>query len=127
MNQWIEVLGMPVYSKKNSKIISGKRMISSKRVLEYEKEMLPVYQSKRNEWKRQYDNADKPVTAEFYFIRPTKAKFDITNILQLPLDMMQAAGWIEDDSVYEIWPIMAGWEVNKDKNKTGFKVRIKND
>lgn len=125
MNEWIEVLGMPVYSKKNSKVIAKKRILSSKRVREYEKNMLPVYLSKLSEWKKQYDNAEKPVKAEIYFIRPTRAKFDYVNIAQLPLDMMQTAGWIEDDDNFHIIPVFSGYEINKDKSKCGFKCRVK--
>ena len=128
MNEWIEVLGMPVYSKKNSKqITSNHRIISSKRVMEYEKKMLPVYLSKLSEWKKQYDNAEKPVKAEIYFIRPTRAKFDYINICQLPFDMMQTAGWIEDDDNFHIIPVFIGYEVNKDKTRCGLKIRIKTD
>ena len=125
MNEWIAILGQPVYSKKNSKVVTkDKRVLSSKRVREYEKKMLPVYEEKRDEWKRQYDKAEKPVEAEFYFIRPTKAKFDYINLAQLPLDMLQTAVWIEDDDNYHIKPSFAGWEINKDKSKCGFKIRI---
>ena len=126
MNEWIAILGQPVYSKKNSKVVTkDKRVLSSKRVREYEKKMLPVYEEKRDEWKRQYDKAEKPVSIEFYLIRPTKSKFDVLNMLQLPLDMMQTAEWIPDDDVYTVNPIFTGWEINKDKSKCGFKCRIK--
>ena len=128
MNGWIEVLGMPVYSKKNSKqITSNHRIISSKRVRGYEKNMIPVYLSKLSEWKKQYDNAEKPVKAEIYFIRPTRAKFDYINICQLPFDMMQTAGWIEDVVYFHIIPVFIGYEVNKDKTRCGLKIRIKTD
>lgn len=125
MEKWIEVIGMPLYSKKNSKVIAKKRILSSKRVREYEERMLPVYIAKRNEWKKQFDKAEKPVSIEFYLIRPTKSKFDVLNMLQLPLDMMQTAEWIPDDDVYTVNPIFTGWEINKDKSKCGFKCRVK--
>ena len=125
MGKWIEIIGMPLYSKKNSKVIAKKRILSSKRVREYEERMLPVYIAKRKEWKKQFDKADKPVQIEFYLIRPTKSKFDVLNMLQLPLDMMQTAEWIPDDDVYTVLPIFAGWEINKDKSKCGFKCRVK--
>lgn len=125
MGKWIEVIGMPLYSKKNSKVIAKKRILSSKRVREYEERMLPVYIAKRNEWKKQFDKAEKPVSIEFYLIRPTKSKFDVLNMLQLPLDMMQTAEWIPDDDVYTVNPIFTGWEINKDKSKCGFKCRVK--
>lgn len=125
MGKWIEVIGMPLYSKKNSKVIAKKRILSSKRVREYEERMLPVYIAKRNEWKKQFDKEEKPVKIEFYLIRPTKSKFDILNMLQLPLDMMQTAEWIPDDDVYTVNPIFTGWEINKDKSKCGFKCRVK--
>lgn len=125
MGKWIEIVGMPLYSKKNSKVIAKKRILSSKRVREYEELMLPVYIAKRNEWKKQFDKAEKPVSIEFYLIRPTKSKFDVLNMLQLPLDMMQTAEWIPDDDVYTVLPIFAGWEINKDKSKCGFKCRVK--
>ena len=125
MGKWIEIVGMPLYSKKNSKVIAKKRILSSKRVREYEERMLPVYIAKRNEWKKQFDKAEKPVSIEFYLIRPTKSKFDVLNMLQLPLDMMQTAEWIPDDDVYTVNPIFTGWEINKDKSKCGFKCRVK--
>lgn len=125
MGKWIEVIGMPLYSKKNSKVIAKKRILSSKRVREYEERMLPVYIAKRKEWKKQFDKADKPVQIEFYLIRPTKSKFDVLNMLQLPLDIMQTAEWIPDDDVYTVNPIFTGWEINKDKSKCGFKCRVK--
>jgi len=125
MNEWIEILGMPVYSKKNSKqITNNHRIISSKRVMEYEKKMLPVYQEKLVEWKKQYDNAEKPVKAEIYFIRPTRAKFDYINLCQLPFDMMQTAEWIEDDDNFHIIPVFSGYEINKDKTRCGFRIKI---
>ena len=125
MGKWIEVIGMPLYSKKNSKVIAKKRILSSKRVREYEERMLSVYIAKRREWKKQFDKAEKPVKIEFYLIRPTKSKFDVLNMLQLPLDMMQTAEWIPDDDVYTVNPIFTGWEINKDKSKCGFKCRVK--
>ena len=125
MGKWIEIIGMPLYSKKNSKVIAKKRILSSKRVREYEERMLPVYIAKRNEWKKQFDKAEKPVSIEFYLIRPTKSKFDVLNMLQLPLDMMQTSEWIPDDDVYTVNPIFTGWEINKDKSKCGFKCRVK--
>lgn len=125
MGKWIEVIGMPLYSKKNSKVIAKKRILSSKRVREYEERMLPIYIEKRKEWKKQFDKAEKPVSIEFYLIRPTKSKFDVLNMLQLPLDMMQTAEWIPDDDVYTVNPIFTGWEINKDKSKCGFKCRVK--
>lgn len=125
MGKWIEIVGMPLYSKKNSKVIAKKRILSSKRVREYEERMLPVYIEKRKEWKKQFDKAEKPVSIEFYLIRPTKSKFDVLNMLQLPLDMMQTAEWIPDDDVYTVNPIFTGWEINKDKSKCGFKCRVK--
>lgn len=124
MNKWIEIIGMPLYSKKNSKVIAKKRILSSKRVREYEERMLPIYIENRKEWKNQFDKAEKPVKIEFYLIRPTKSKFDVLNMLQLPLDMMQTAEWIPDDDVYTVLPIFAGWEINKDKQQCGFKCRI---
>ena len=125
MNEWIEIIGMPLYSKKNSKVIAKKRILSSKRVREYEERMLPVYIEKKKEWKKQFDKAEKPVSIEFYLIRPTKSKFDVLNMLQLPLDMMQTAEWIPDDDVYTVNTIFTGWEINKDKSKCGFKCRVK--
>ena len=125
MGKWIDIIGMPLYSKKNSKVIAKKRILSSKRVSEYEERMLTVYIAKRKEWKKQFDKAEKPVSIEFYLIRPTKSKFDVLNMLQLPLDMMQTAEWIPDDDVYTVNPIFTGWEINKDKSKCGFKCRVK--
>lgn len=125
-NEWIEVTGMPVYSKKNSKVMAGKRLLSSKPVRQYEKEMAPVYEKKKEQWRKQWDNSEKPVHLEFHFIFPSSSRRDLMNITQLPLDMMQTHGWIEDDSMDYINEISATYEVlHKAKDRCGFKVRIK--
>lgn len=126
MNEWIDIIGMPVYSKKNSKVMAGKRLLSSKPVREYEKRMANVYEEKRSEWLRQWDNSEKPVHLEFHFIFPSSSRRDLMNICQLPLDMMQEYGWIEDDNMDYINEISATYEVlHKAKDKCGFRVRIK--
>ena len=124
-NPWIEIIGMPVFSKKNSKVIAGKKLLSSERVRDYEHFMIPLYNIKKKYWCEQFEHEQKPVTVEFYFIRPTKAKFDWVNIAQLPLDMMQAAGWIKDDDCYTVNPVFVGWEINPDASKCGVRIRVR--
>ena len=128
MEKWVEFIGMPVYSKKNSKqITKQKRIISSKQVRNYEKTMGPVFQEKLKEWRKQYEkHPERPIHVEFYFLRPSKAKWDFCNLIQLPLDMMQEYLYIPDDCTREIIPHYAGEEVVK-KESSGFKMRIINE
>lgn len=64
-------------------------------------------------FKDRLEGLEKPYKIGFYFIRDSKRKFDYINALQLPLDLMTANGWIDDDNCDEIIPVILGYEVDK--------------
>ena len=65
---------------------------------------------------------EKPYKISFYFIRDTRRKFDYVNAAQLPLDLMQKYGWLEDDDCHNVIPVFEGYEV--DKENAGVIIKI---
>ena len=105
-----------LYSKKNSKIITSHgKIISSKKVREYERSKKYDYFLYRDEFLSYISKKEKPYKIGFYIVRKTKRKFDYINLLQLVLDMMVTYKWIEDDDADTVIPVILGYEVNKDK------------
>lgn len=47
----------------------------------------------------------KPYTVEFLFVRSSKRHFDFHNAVQLPADLMQEYGWIDDDDMDNLLPV----------------------
>lgn len=117
-------------SLKNSKQIfknarTGKMFITSSKTV---KKYMEVYGSQwENEktikkFKELVRGLKKPYRVGFYFIRDSKRKFDYINALQLPLDLMTANGWIDDDNCDEIIPVILGYEV--DKTNPGIRIEV---
>ena len=120
-------------SLKNSKQIfknarTGKMFITSSKTV---KKYMEIYGSQwENEktikkFKELVKDLKKPYRVGFYFIRDSKRKFDYINALQLPLDLMTANGWIDDDNCDEIIPVVLGYEV--DKTNPGVRIEIFSD
>ena len=120
----IYFIGMNCPSKKNAKqITKDKRIISSKTVRRYEKEMAEVYRANKDKFIELTKDKELPLRIGFYFFRDSKRKWDFCNIIQCPLDMFQEYGYIEDDDTKHVIPIYLGEEVVKKKN-SGFFVEI---
>jgi Holliday junction resolvase RusA-like endonuclease len=98
-------------SSKNSKRWTGTRLISSKLVLEYKKETKPFWEIYRWRFRKMLEFQAKPYRIGFYFFRSSKRKADYTNLVQLPLDLMQEHGWLEDDDMSTVIPVFLGYEV----------------
>lgn len=111
-----------VPSLKNSKRWTGKYLISSKRVLEYEKWHNIDYQHMAILFKPVLANLPKPYKISFKFIRGSKHKFDYINAAQLPLDLMVKNGILDDDNADEVIPIFEPYEYNK--NDAGVLIKI---
>ena len=117
-------IGMNCPSKKNAKqITKDKRIISSKTVRRYEKEMEGVYRANKDKFIELTKNKQFPLRIGFYFYRDSKRKWDFVNIVQCPLDLFQQYGYIEDDDTKHVIPIYLGEEVVKKKN-SGFFIEI---
>jgi len=103
-----------VPSLKNGKRWTGKYLISSKRVLEYEKNTASAYLTMKDRFVKVLSKLEKPYKISFKFIRGSKHKFDYINAAQLPLDLMVKNGILEDDNADEVIPIFEPYEYNKE-------------
>ena len=120
----IYFIGMNCPSKKNAKQITrNKRIISSKTVRRYEKEMETVYRENKDKFIEKTKDKQFPLRIGFYFFRDSKRKWDFCNIIQEPLDLFQEYGYIEDDDTKHVIPIYLGETVVKKKD-SGFFIEI---
>ena len=90
--------------------------------MEYKKNTAYDWQKKGTEFKKMLKGKEKPYRIGFYFIRDSKRKFDYINAAQLPLDLMQEFGWIDDDDTTNITPVFLGYEV--DKENAGVRIEV---
>lgn len=112
MKQQIELIGLNVPSKKNSKIITkNKRVISSKLVQYYERWCSPILKQQLPTWQKMIQNKSLPLKVSFYFYRDSKRKWDFVNIVQVLADLMQKEEYIEDDDTKNFIPLYAGEQV----------------
>lgn len=116
MKQQIELIGLNVPSKKNSKIITkSKRVISSKLVQYYERWATPLLKQQLPTWQQMIQNKPLPLKVSFYFYRDSKRKWDFVNIVQVIADLMQKEGYLIDDDTKNFIPLYAGEEVASKK------------
>ena len=116
-----------VPSSKNSKQFvtfkTGEKMlINSKTVRNYIKNHCDEWWENTGKFKEMIKEKEKPYKIGFYFIRDSKRKFDYINAAQLPLDLMQDYGWIDDDDVNNVIPVFLGYEV--DNENAGVRIEI---
>ena len=112
MKQQIELKGLNVPSKKNSKIITkNKRVISSKLVQYYERWCSPILKQQLPTWQKIIQNKPLPLKVSFYFYRDSKRKWDFVNIVQVLADLMQKEGYLIDDDTKNFIPLYAGEEI----------------
>jgi len=111
-NQFFIPFNVP--SLKNGKRWTGKYLISSKKVLEYERSTKDDYELLYFQTKELLASKIKPYKISFKFIRGSKHKFDLINACQLPLDLMVKNGMLEDDNADEVIPIFEQYEYNKE-------------
>lgn len=123
MNEYFIKGNVP--SLKNSKQWTGKLLISSKRVLEYERATRNQYQTAAPFIMNEFFGKTKPYRISFKFIRGSKHKFDYINAVQLPLDLFVKYGILEDDNADEVIPVFEPYEY--DKNNSGVIIKILNN
>lgn len=112
MKQQIELIGLNVPSKKNSKIITkSKRVISSKLVQYYERWATPRLKEQLPTWQQMIQNKPLPLKVSFYFYRDSKRKWDFVNIVQVIADLMQKEGYLLDDDTKNFIPLHTGEQV----------------
>ena len=116
MKQQIELIGLNVPSKKNSKIITkNKRVISSKLVQYYERWATSLLKEQLSIWQQMVQNKPLPLKVSFYFYRDSKRKWDFVNIVQVIADLMQKEKYLVDDDTKNFIPLYAGEEVTTKK------------
>jgi hypothetical protein len=111
-----------VASSKNSKRIVRGRLINSKLSFEYKKNTQIYWIKYKNQFLEMIKNEEKPYKIGFKFIRDSRRKSDYSNIVQLPLDLMQEYGWIENDDMTNIQPFFLPFEI--DKSKAGVEIYV---
>lgn len=124
MKQQIELIGLNVPSKKNSKIITkSKRVISSKLVQYYERWATPLLKQQLPTWQQMIQNKPLPLKVSFYFYRDSKRKWDFVNIIQIIADLMQKEGYLIDDDTKNFIPLYKGEEIVS-KKESGVIITI---
>ena len=121
MNNEIWISGN-VSSSKNSKQWTGKFLVYSKTAQRYVKNTKGEYLAKKDEFLNLLKGKEKPYKIGFYFIRDSRRKFDYINAAQLPLDLMQKYGCLEEDNCDHVVPSFLGYEV--DKENAGMIMKI---
>lgn len=112
-----------VPSSKNSKVWTGKLLVSSGIVYRYKRQALRQFNAHKNRFIKAAENKPLPLLVHFTFFRETKQRFDFNNISQIVCDLMVKSGWIEDDSYKYLVPVFNP-EVIIDKINPGVKIEI---
>lgn len=102
-----------VPSSKNSKMWTGRMLISSKQVRKYISDTEYEWMVNKSKFLSMIEGLEKPYRISFKFIRDSKRRFDYVNALQCPLDLMVKYGWIEDDNADCIIPVIEPYEYRK--------------
>lgn len=102
-----------VPSSKNSKVWTGRFLVSSKTVTRYIRETKLIWKNELHNWLKMTKGINPPYCVGLYFIRDSKRKFDYINACQIVADLMVDYGWIEDDNTDFFVPVFLGTEVDK--------------
>jgi hypothetical protein len=111
-----------VSSSKNSKRWTGKALIKSVTAMKYVRLTARFWIEYKKDFIKLLENKSKPYKIGLYFIRDSKRRFDYINAAQLPLDLMQTYGWLEDDDSKNVVPIFEGFHI--DKEKAGLIIKV---
>lgn len=101
-----------VPSSKNSKMWTGRRLISSKLVRDYTDSTQYDFMINKQKFLKMIEGKKKPYKIHFKFIRDSKRKFDYINPLQTIQDLMKH-GWIEDDNADILLPVFDEYEYRR--------------
>jgi len=138
-----------VPSSKNSKVKTSKGVFNSPAVREYlqkigvkkyssKKQTVEDYKTRPNLFREAvgeyFLDIEYPQILGFHLVRRTRGKFDFHNLIQLPLDLLTAHGFIEDDNMDCIVPMPMklqwlgywGW-YTWDKNNPGVWIKRLDD
>lgn len=120
-----------VPSSKNSKRWTGSRLISSKNTMDYSKkvDLQLKFNKKSIENEINKRKLSKPLLIGFHFVRDSKRKYDWVNPLQTIQDLLVKHEIIEDDNVFEMFPIplsINGEFTSVNKENPGVYLKILN-
>ena len=108
-----------VPSSKNSRVWTGKFMVSSKAVNTWRKNTKQYWMDYRNDFKADYfgrmppSRYAKPIRLSMHFIRGNRHKFDYNNMSNTVLDEMVKYGWIPDDNADIVIPVFEPYTYDK--------------
>jgi len=119
-----------VPSSKNSRITNRAtgRSFPSKNTQKYVKNTKSQYLENKETFLKMLEGKEKPYLVEFHFVRDSKRRWDFGNICQVCTDLMTTYEFIEDDNVYEMFPIpleIEGKLFSIDKNNPGVWISVK--
>jgi Holliday junction resolvase RusA-like endonuclease len=104
-----------VRSSKNSKQIRYKSLEMSPQAKEYRILSMQWWTLQTKLFKELTEGKEYPLNIGFYWIRSNKQRWDYSNLLQMPQDLMVELKWLPDDNINYLKPIIEGFEVNKEK------------
>lgn len=114
-----EILGKNVPSSKNSKIKTKWGLMKSKISQDYESFMSKSIIRSVKDMKDEIRRCGYPVEMHIVFVFNDSRRRDLVNILQLPLDVLQSAGVLEDDDYSHLIPVFEDVEI--DSSNPGIK------
>lgn len=114
-----EILGKNVPSSKNSKIKTKWGLMKSKISQEYESFMSKSIIRSVSAMKDEIKRCGYPVEMHVVFVFNDSRRRDLVNILQLPLDVLQSSGVLEDDDYSHLIPVFEDVEI--DSSNPGIK------
>lgn len=120
MNMKIVLQGQPITKKNSSQIIkAGNRsmLIPSPQYRQYEKVCLWQIPPKAKQ------RIDFPVNVQCVYYMPTKRRVDLVNLLEATMDILVAAGVLEDDNC-RIVEAHDGSRVDHDKHNPRVEITI---
>ena len=105
-----------VPSSKNSKVWTGKFLVSSETTKRYKDNSKVVWENDilRDKFLDCLREVSPPYKLSFKLVRDSKRRFDYVNMAQAPLDLMVEYGWLKDDNADIVKPIFEDYEINKD-------------
>ncbi len=112
-----------VPSSKNSKVWTGRFLVSSPAVKQYLKTSEKQYAVYRNQFLKMIRGKSLPLNVKFRFVRKTRQRFDFINMAQIVQDLMVKYEWIADDDYTNLVPHFEPG-VAIDKNNCGVEITV---
>ena len=107
-------IGGNVPSSKNSKVWTGKYLVSSKTTRQYIKDTGLIYKAETQNFLDMFNGVKPPFRVGLYFIRKSRHRFDYINACQIIADIMTDMEWIKDDNADFFLPVFLGYHYDKD-------------